>query len=201
MRLVSGKRSNLEEQRGQKMELKRSNDLDPIEAGGAGSSGGWDYEVDDNGSIELPVGHHCETSPPFWHPAIKLTGAYTMPYDIQVSAAMQNLPGIAIRAVWTIDDTNVEGLGRPLSGGSAEVELVQPGTLYADRVNQLDVRLTKIFELNNGQRFKAMFDAYNLFNDAAPLVFPEDHPYGPNWQVRENILLARFVKFGAQFNF
>ena len=172
-----------------------------VEAGGAGSSGGWDYEVDDNGSIELPVGHHCDISPPFWHPSIKLTGAYTMPYDIQVSAAMQNLPGIPIRAVWTIDDTNVQGLGRPLSGGSAEVELVQPGTLYADRVNQLDVRLTKIFELNNGQRFKVMFDAYNLFNDAASLVFPEDHPYGPNWQVPENILLARFVKFGAQFNF
>ena len=42
-----------------------------------------------------------------------------------------------------------------------------------------------------------MLDAYNLLNDDAPLAVNDT--YGSQWQVPESILLARFVKFGAQF--
>lgn len=170
-----------------------------VQEGGSGSAGGWDYDEDSNPDTLLPVGHHCAVSPPFWNPAWKLNGAYTLPGDVQVSAALQNLPGTPITALWTVSDADVTGLGRPLSGGSAEVHLVEPGTMYADRLNQLDIRVTKILDMNGGQRFKIMFDAYNMFNNSAPLGL--NTTYGPQWTRPTSILLARFVKFGAQFQF
>ena len=170
-----------------------------LAAGGAGTGGGWDSS--EAAGILLPKGHHCDVSPPFFQPAWKLSGAYTLPwYDVQVSGFLQNLPGAPILGLWNAPaDAIVPSLGRPLAGGarSAEVHLIRPGTLFAERLNQLDVRVTKILRLGGGQEVRLMMDAYNLLNDSAPLIVNET--FGPQWQVPENILLARFVKFGAQF--
>ena len=169
-----------------------------LTAGGAGTGGGWD--VQEAAGIILPRGHHCRVAPPFFRPGWKLSGAYTLPYDVQISGFWQNLPGVPILATWNAPVSAVEpSLGRPLAGGAgtAEVHLIAPGTLFADRLNQLDVRISKIFRLAAGREVRLMLDAYNLLNDDAPLAVNDT--YGSQWQVPESILLARFVKFGAQF--
>ena len=169
-----------------------------LTAGGAGTGGGWD--VQEAAGIILPRGHHCRVDPPFFRPGWKLSGAYTLPYDVQISGFWQNLPGVPILATWNAPVSAVEpSLGRPLAGGAgtAEVHLIAPGTLFADRLNQLDVRVSKIFRLAAGREVRLMLDAYNLLNDDAPLAVNDT--YGSQWQVPESILLARFVKFGAQF--
>ena len=169
-----------------------------LTAGGAGTGGGWD--VQEAAGIILPRGHHCRVDPPFFRPGWKLSGAYTLPYDVQLSGFWQNLPGVPILATWNAPVSAVEpSLGRPLAGGAgtAEVHLIAPGTLFADRLNQLDVRVSKIFRLAAGREVRLMLDAYNLLNDDAPLAVNDT--YGSQWQVPESILLARFVKFGAQF--
>ena len=169
-----------------------------LTAGGAGTGGGWD--VQEAAGIILPRGHHCRVAPPFFRPGWKLSGAYTLPYDVQISGFWQNLPGVPILATWNAPVSAVEpSLGRPLAGGAgtAEVHLIAPGTLFADRLNQLDVRISKIFRLDAGREVRLMLDAYNLLNDDAPLAVNDT--YGSQWQVPESILLARFVKFGAQF--
>ena len=169
-----------------------------LTAGGAGTGGGWD--VQEAAGIILPRGHHCRVDPPFFRPGWKLSGAYTLPYDVQLSGFWQNLPGVPILATWNAPVSAVEpSLGRPLAGGAgtAEVHLIAPGTLFADRLNQLDVRVSKIFRLDAGREVRLMLDAYNLLNDDAPLAVNDT--YGSQWQVPESILLARFVKFGAQF--
>ncbi len=169
-----------------------------LTAGGAGTGGGWDSQ--ESAGILLPKGHFCDVGPPFFQPAWKLSGAYTLPYDVQVSAFLQNLPGAPILGLWNAPAEAIEpSLGRPLAGGagSAEVHLVRPGTMYAARLNQLDVRVSKILRLAGGRQVRLMMDAYNLLNDNAPLAVNET--FGPQWQVPENILLARFFKFGAQF--
>ena len=169
-----------------------------LTAGGAGTGGGWD--VQEAAGIILPRGHHCRVAPPFFRPGWKLSGAYTLPYDVQLSGFWQNLPGVPILATWNAPASAVEpSLGRPLAGGAgtAEVHLIAPGTLFADRLNQLDVRVSKLFRLDAGREVRLMLDAYNLLNDDAPLAVNDT--YGSQWQVPESILLARFVKFGAQF--
>ena len=169
-----------------------------LTAGGAGTGGGWD--VQEAAGIILPRGHHCRVDPPFFRPGWKLSGAYTLPYDVQLSGFWQNLPGVPIFATWNAPVSAIEpSLGRPLAGGAgtAEVHLIAPGTLFADRLNQLDVRVSKIFRLAAGREVRLMLDAYNLLNDDAPLAVNDT--YGSQWQVPESILLARFVKFGAQF--
>ena len=169
-----------------------------LTAGGAGTGGGWDSQ--EAAGLILPKGHHCDVSPPFFRPGWKLSGAYTLPwYDVQLSGFLQNLPGVPILATWNAPGDAIEpSLGRPLAGGarSAEVHLIRPGTMFADRLNQLDIRLSKLFRFDADRELRLMFDAYNMLNNNAPLAINDT--YGPAWQVPVNILLARFVKFGAQ---
>jgi outer membrane receptor protein involved in Fe transport len=92
-------------------------------------------------------------------------------------------------------------LGRNLSAGAnstATVQLVAPGTLYGDRLNQVDLRVTKMVRVNR-TRVRGMFDLYNLLN-ASP-VLALNQRYGPAWQQPYITLPGRFMKFGVQMDF
>ncbi len=75
-------------------------------------------------------------------------GAYTIPkIDVQVSGTFQSKPGAQLAANFIVSNAvAAASLGRPLSGGAANVtvNLVEPGALYGDRINQLDFRVAKI---------------------------------------------------------
>jgi hypothetical protein len=79
------------------------------------------------------------------------------------------------------------------------IDLVQPGTQYGDRLNQLDLRFAKIFKVANNRSFKAMLDVYNTLN--ANAVVTQNNTFGANWQKPTQILVGRFFKVGAQFQF
>ena len=49
--------------------------------------------------------------------------------------------------------------------------------MYGDRLNQLDLRLSKTFSLRKGRKLQAMVDGYNMFN-ANPGV-AVNTTYGP----------------------
>jgi hypothetical protein len=144
----------------------------------------------------------CKVTPPF-QPQLKLLGAYPLPLGLQVAGTFQSLPGPNILATWAAPVAAISpSLGRPLAGNvaTASISLIQPGTLYGDRLNQLDFRLLKNFTLKGPQRkLQVMLDLYNAFN-ASPVVF-QNNTYGPQWQVPTSILSGRLVKFGAQLNF
>ncbi len=169
-----------------------------------GTGGGWDANEGANPDLLRPAGHHCDVTPPFFRPAWKLSGAYTLPYDIQVAGFFQNQPGIPITASWAAPSSGVNFISpdrTSLAGGArtTTVELVEPGTLFADRFTQLDLRLTKIFPLGGGPQFRLMFDVYNVFNSSATLGL--NNTFGPNWQNVSQVMMARFAKIGAQLNF
>ena len=65
-----------------------------------------------------------------------------------------------------------QSLGRPPSGGVANVtvNLIEPGTLYGDRVNQLDLRLAKLVRIGR-TRTKLQVDFYNLLNVSTVLTY------------------------------
>ena len=76
--------------------------------------------------------------------------------------------------------------------------MVEPNTLFEDRLSQLDLRLTKTLPLA-GKRLQAMFDVYNIFN--ANTILSRVNTLGPTYGRPTNILAGRLFKFGAQLDF
>jgi hypothetical protein len=128
--------------------------------------------------------------------------AYTLPrVDLQVSATYQTKPGPQVAANYNAPNAAVAGsLGRPLSGARANVtvNLVEPGTLYGERLHQLDLRFSKLVPFA-GDRTRLNFDIYNALNSST--VLTQNNSFGPAWQSPTLIMVARFIKFSAQVNF
>jgi hypothetical protein len=131
----------------------------------------------------------------------KFLGSYTIPrVDVQVSGTYQNLPGPHIFANFVALTADVrQSLGRDLSGGARNitVNILEPGSIYGERVNQLDLRVAKILRFGR-TRLNAGIDIYNAFNSSAPLTV--NNAFGA-WQQPTEILLARFVKLNIQMDF
>jgi hypothetical protein len=89
-------------------------------------------------------------------------------------------------------------LGRAFSAGSATVALVEPNTLYGDRLNQTDLRLGKIFKYNRS-RIQVMADIYNLLNANPVLAY--NTTFGTEWLRPTDVLQGRMVKIGGQLSF
>jgi hypothetical protein len=132
---------------------------------------------------------------------IKLLGSYLVPkIGMQIAATFQSLPGPQILANYNAPNAIVQpSLGRPLSGGAANVtvNLVQPGTMYVERSNQLDLRFSKTVRVS---RFRTglNLDLYNALN--ANPVLTANNAFAA-WQVPLTILNPRLVKFSVQLDF
>ena len=62
------------------------------------------------------------------------------------------------------------------------VNLVEPGSLHGDRVNQIDLRFAKILRFGR-TRTNVGFDIYNLTNTAPVLTYNETYVPGQPWAV------------------
>ena len=146
-----------------------------------------------------PVGRFCDVAEPFFQPHWKWTGTYTVPWhDISFAGSYQGVPGVEIRAIYPATSQEIEqSLGRPLSGGRAtqNINLIKPYSLYGERINQIDVRVGKYFDLGNGPRLHLFLDAYNLLN--ASTTTEINNTYGTDWRKPSLFMLARFMKIGA----
>jgi hypothetical protein len=127
----------------------------------------------------------------------------TLPLALQVSGTFQSLPGPQILATRATPVAEIiPSLKRPLAGNvaNASIALIEPGTLYGDRLNQLDFRVSRNFKVKGADRkLRVNLDLYNAFN-ASPAVF-QNNTYGPQWQRPTSILSGRLVKLGAHLNF
>ena len=90
-------------------------------------------------------------------------------------------------------------LGRPLSGNAQNitVDIMPPGRLYGDRVNQLDLRFGKVLRFGPTES-TVSFDIYNALN--ANTVLGENTNYSA-FRVPTQIIVARFAKISWQFDF
>jgi hypothetical protein len=132
---------------------------------------------------------------------IKFLGTYTIPkVDVQFSGTLQSLPGPQITANYVALNALIKpSLGRDLSSSAANatINIVSPGTMYGERLNQLDLRFAKIFKFDR-VRTSLNFDLYNALN--ANPVTSVNLNYAA-WQVPLSILDARLFKFSVQFDF
>ena len=81
------------------------------------------------------------------------------------------------------------------------VNLVEPGTIILDRLNQIDVRVARPFAVR-ATRLRAMVELYNLLN--ANAVLDVNRTYGTSgtsWLVPTRILPARIVELGTLWDF
>jgi hypothetical protein len=150
----------------------------------------------------------CDTRPPF-QPNVKALAVYPLPWwGLQTSATYQDLPGPQILANATIRNAAiVPSLGRSLSAcpatgtcnASVSVSLIPPGTLYRDRLHEVDFRVSKTVKIAQGRRVQGIVDVYNLFNGSA--VITQNNSFGSAWLRPTQILQARLVKFGVQLDF
>jgi hypothetical protein len=94
-------------------------------------------------------------------------------------------------------------LGRPLSQtSSVQVNVVPPGTMFAPRLHQLDLRATKLFKVG-GTRLRGNLDVYNAVNDNTGLNFRTAfNPADPvAWEAPRVIMPGRSAKVSVQFDF
>ena len=93
-----------------------------------------------------------------------------------------------------------QSLGRDLSGGDANVtvNIMEAGSLYGDRLNQLDFRVGKIIRFLGNRRLTASIDLYNAFNSSA--VLSEANTYSA-FRTPTRVVTARMFKFSAALNF
>jgi hypothetical protein len=120
-----------------------------------------------------------------------------------VSAVYQHLPGFNDLASVVYTSAQVApALGRNLASGAAGTAIIHvlpAGELYEQRLNQLDLRFTKIFRFGSRARIQGSFDMYNLLNDSTILLGVTR--YGPTWRNPSQFLAPRLFKVGAQVDF
>jgi hypothetical protein len=89
--------------------------------------------------------------------------------------------------------------GAATCNGNVTVDLIAPTEVFEPRLQQLDLRLSRIFTLGGTRRVRADMDIYNLFN--AGNVISMNTAFGAGWQNVRQILGGRLVRLGAQFDF
>jgi len=140
---------------------------------------------------------------------VKFLGTYQVPkIDVLFAATYRSLPGVNMLANYVASNAvTLPSLGRPLSGGAANVtvNLVEPGTLYSEQTNLVDLRFSKIIRLAR-YRTALNLDVANAFNSSGITSFnnsyaPPRTDGTPTWQVPTGIHQARLFKISAQFDF
>jgi hypothetical protein len=135
---------------------------------------------------------------------VKMLGSYTVPrIDVQVAGTLQNIPGQDLEAAYTAPSAVVQPfLGRALAGNSANIQLnlLPPLQYFSPRVNQLDLRASKILRFGR-TKTQVSLDLFNALNSNTVETFnPAYNPTG-TWRIPQTILPARLAKISAQFEF
>ena len=153
-----------------------------------------------------PTNPYCHVDNPFLT-QVKGLATYVIPkIDVSVSTAFQSIPGGNLNANYTVPAAQLAtAFGRPATGVTT-INLVAPGTLQGDRINQIDLRAGKVVRIH-GFRTQFSVDLYNALN-ANPIqtyqqtfIIPAPVTGSSSWLAPQGILPARFAKFTAQFDF
>jgi hypothetical protein len=124
----------------------------------------------------------------------KMSGTYVIPSGIRLSANFQSQPGneriIAYAVVRSILPT--------LTQTSVTVRLNEPGSLYNDRVNQLDLTISRSFR-PAGVEIRPELSVFNVFNANPVLAYV--NTWGPSLGTVTTILNPRVLRLGFNMKF
>jgi len=159
----------------------------------------------------------CSASEP-WLTSLRGLVSYTVPkIDVLVSAIVRSQanvqPGADVATNGASRSANYlmsaaqfqAATGQALRTGvtTETVNLLLPGQIYGERVNNLDMRFAKIVRVK-GTKANVGVDLYNLTNANTPTTFESTYDPasgGQRWMQPTALLQPRFVRFNVQFDF
>ncbi|MGC2161396.1 MAG: hypothetical protein WA634_05790, partial [Silvibacterium sp.] len=168
---------------------------------------------------------YCVNDQPFLA-SYRVSGGYTLPWKILVSGVYQSIPPTELAgatpgwaysngtytsnfgANYTLPNPSATSpgvtttLGRPIATpGGITFPLLSPTAQgeWSNRVNQVDLRVTKIIQIKEHARLELMADLYNLFN--VNPVLTRAVTVAAGYYAPSTILQADFLKLGARFTF
>ena len=151
--------------------------------------------------LEPRTSTFCHVVTP-WLTQFKGSGTFGLPYGFRTGITYQNIPGIPIYATYVVSNALIAPvLNRDLAAGSranVTVDLIPPQTQFEDRIQQLDVRFSRVFRIQQW-RLETQFDLYNALN-ASPILSINTR-YGTAWLTPTEVLAGRLLKFGMQLDF
>jgi hypothetical protein len=110
----------------------------------------------------------------------------------------------ALFGVGAVPEGNSTGLSAlytdPVASGGRQVNLLQPGQVFGDRINQIDVRFGKLVNVGD-KRANIAIDLLNLFNANTPTSYQQNYGNGTQYLQPLQILNPRFVRFNVTFDF
>lgn len=132
---------------------------------------------------------------------VKFSFIYPLMWGLQTSGTYQNLAGAPINATFVATNAQIApSLGRNLAAGvngTVSVPVIPPNTVFEDRLQQLDLRLSKTLTLGR-TRVQGSFDVYNVFNGNA--ILGSNPAIGSNFLVPTSVLGPRIFKFQIQLD-
>jgi len=157
-------------------------------------------------SPRLPA--YCHVSPPWLAGTqVKFLFVYPLPLGFQTSATYQNIAGIPITASNPTPNSQIAPVlgrnvgscrGAAVCNANVNIDLIAPQSQYEDRLQQLDVRIARIFHFGK-TRLRGNFDIYNALNGAS--ILSENAGYGAKWLTPYEIMGGRLFKFSGQIDF
>jgi hypothetical protein len=133
-----------------------------------------------------------------WKTTVKFSGTYPLPYGFRASAVFQSTPGDQVIYTYVLSAANFRlQTGVPLSQSSVTMRLTQPGTDYLDRVNQLDLTISRALVFGK-IRVAPEVSLFNMLN-ANPVL--SESTAWPNVGTPLRILDGRLIRFQAQLRF
>nr|AAY89272.1 hypothetical protein [uncultured bacterium BAC10-10] len=150
------------------------------------------------------VNPYCRIVDPYLT-QIRGLATYTIPrIGVQVSGTWSSNPGIDLAANYVVSNAIAkQSLGRDLSNGASNVtvNLIAPSTLYSERRNNMDFRVSKILRYGR-TRTQVGVDIYNLTNTDVVTTFNQTFdPKTTTWLTPTGIQPARYAKISAQIDF
>ena len=80
------------------------------------------------------------------------------------------------------------------------IDLVAPGEMWGDRVNEVDLRVAKILRFGR-TRTNVGIDIFNVINPRAILTYNQTFAPSGAWLAPQSVLTPRFFKVSAQIDF
>ncbi len=140
-----------------------------------------------------------------WQTQVRGFAAYTIPrIDVLVSGIVRSQPNVVFGGgaiPGAVPEGNSAGLSALYATPQGQViNLLQPGRVYGDRINQLDVRLGKNLRAG-GTRANIAVDVLNVFNANTATSYQQNYGNGTQYLQPLTILNPRFVRFNVTVDF